>query len=207
MGEVGAVCKPKEEGGLGVKNLEWFNLSFLAKWRWRLLKEEKRLWRDVVVSRYGNNEGGLSLSLWEGNVERLASPWWKRICKLGRYESMEDWFKMGVKRKLGKGNKIKFWDEVWLGNLFLGYIACRGIERVIEELGKWQGMKWKWMLSWRRVFFFFSVGRMHWSMSSTISFNLSLYLDTLMMSGSGSWMIQGPSHPIRHTSYCNQSVA
>lgn len=45
------------------KNLQWFNLSLLAKWRWRLLKEEKRLLREVVVSRYGQGVGEVSLSL------------------------------------------------------------------------------------------------------------------------------------------------
>jgi len=31
------VCKPKCEGGLGVRNLRLVNLSLLAKWRWRYL--------------------------------------------------------------------------------------------------------------------------------------------------------------------------
>lgn len=34
------VCKPKLEGGLGVKDLEWFNIALLTKWRWRLIKGE-----------------------------------------------------------------------------------------------------------------------------------------------------------------------
>jgi hypothetical protein len=34
------VCRPKEDGGLGVRDLKWFNLSLLAKWRWKLLMEK-----------------------------------------------------------------------------------------------------------------------------------------------------------------------
>jgi hypothetical protein len=41
------VCRPKSEGGLGVKDLKWFNVSLLAKWRWRLLVEDKSLWKNV----------------------------------------------------------------------------------------------------------------------------------------------------------------
>jgi len=28
------VCLPKEDGGLGVKNIRIFNTALLAKWRW-----------------------------------------------------------------------------------------------------------------------------------------------------------------------------
>jgi hypothetical protein len=31
------VCKSKKDGGLGVKNLELFNVDLYAKWRWRFL--------------------------------------------------------------------------------------------------------------------------------------------------------------------------
>jgi hypothetical protein len=34
------VFSPKEDGGLGVRDIKWFNMSFLTKWRWRLLTEE-----------------------------------------------------------------------------------------------------------------------------------------------------------------------
>jgi hypothetical protein len=33
------VCKPKKDGGLGVKDLKTFNLYLLAKWRWGLLSQ------------------------------------------------------------------------------------------------------------------------------------------------------------------------
>ena len=33
------VCRPKCEGGLGVKSLESFNKILIAKWRWRFLHD------------------------------------------------------------------------------------------------------------------------------------------------------------------------
>ncbi|MCH89732.1 LINE-1 reverse transcriptase like, partial [Trifolium medium] len=47
------VCRPKIEGGLGVRDLKWFNLSLLAKWRWRLLLEGDSLWKNVLEAKYG----------------------------------------------------------------------------------------------------------------------------------------------------------
>ena len=53
------VYKPKEEGGLGVKDIRMFNCALLAKWKWRLLSEEKGIWKEILVSKYclGANRG------------------------------------------------------------------------------------------------------------------------------------------------------
>jgi len=47
------VCKPKEEGGLGIIDIRKFNYALLAKWRWRLISEEKGRWKELLVSKYG----------------------------------------------------------------------------------------------------------------------------------------------------------
>lgn len=33
------VCMSREEGGLVIKNLDWFNVVLLAKWRWRVINK------------------------------------------------------------------------------------------------------------------------------------------------------------------------
>jgi hypothetical protein len=47
------VCKPKSQGGLGVRDVGKANLSLLIKWRWRLLQEDEAVWKNVIVARYG----------------------------------------------------------------------------------------------------------------------------------------------------------
>jgi len=35
-----AVCLPKEKGGLGIKDIDTFNLALLGKWKWNLMQEK-----------------------------------------------------------------------------------------------------------------------------------------------------------------------
>jgi len=35
------LCKPKEEGGLGLRDIRKFNFALLAKWRWRFMSQER----------------------------------------------------------------------------------------------------------------------------------------------------------------------
>jgi hypothetical protein len=55
-----------------VKDLKVFNLSLLAKWRWRLLADDKPQWRLVLEAKYGV-VGDLSLSI---SRNKIASTWW-----------------------------------------------------------------------------------------------------------------------------------
>ena len=51
------VCLPKEKGGLGVKDINTFNLALLGKWRWNLFQQEGQLWARVLESKYGGWRG------------------------------------------------------------------------------------------------------------------------------------------------------
>lgn len=43
------VCKLKNEGGLGIKNLDLFNIALFTKWKWRLLTNDDAYWRDIIM--------------------------------------------------------------------------------------------------------------------------------------------------------------
>ena len=47
------ICSPKSSGGLGLSNLSLRNKSLLGKWWWRWLKDKGKLWRNMVLQKYG----------------------------------------------------------------------------------------------------------------------------------------------------------
>ena len=70
------VCLPKERGGLGIKDINTFNMALLGKWKWHLLQNQGELWAKVLESRYGG---------WRGleDEARAAneSTWWRDLKK------------------------------------------------------------------------------------------------------------------------------
>ncbi|MCH79323.1 LINE-1 reverse transcriptase like [Trifolium medium] len=149
------VCRPKRDGGLGVRDLRLTNLSLLAKWRWKLLLPEGGLWKEIVVAKYGNSVVGRN-NLGEDHISRFGSSWWRNICLL---ENNLRWFELGVDRVLGDGNSTSFWNVVWVGTqpLALAFPRLFAISvqqnMTLSQMGGVEAKGWRWRLLWRRNFF------------------------------------------------------
>lgn len=75
------ICKPKNKGGLGIKDLGYFNKALVGKWIWRILDEENRFWVRVLKSSYGSLEENRELVL-NGRGASNSSRWWSDLCRL-----------------------------------------------------------------------------------------------------------------------------
>lgn len=111
------VCKPKIEGGLGVRDLCQVNLALLAKWRWRYLMGEGGGWRDIIFSRYSGclpspHLGGRPSGL------RGASSWWSNISLLGgEKEDARGWLSKVVAKVKGDCLSTQFLYDPWCGTI------------------------------------------------------------------------------------------
>jgi hypothetical protein len=149
------ICKPKKEGGLGIRDLRLVNVSLLAKWRWNLLTEGEEVWKNVIVARYGHHAiGNLYLEATLGASQ--CSLWWKDLC---RVDSGVGWFNQVVAKKLGSGNATCFWKDIWVGDQSLEQRFPRLFnistqqDMLIRNMGSWVNGVWRWELLWRRNFF------------------------------------------------------
>ncbi|GAU28882.1 hypothetical protein TSUD_293340 [Trifolium subterraneum] len=154
LGEVGADMFAQTTcGGLGVKNLEFFNAALLSKWKWRCVNESDAVWSNVLRFRYGHLPSkflkGESLSL--GVKDSI---WWKDLVGVGD-SIASGWFRTNVGCIVGNGKNIDFWKQKWFGNnpfceLFPNLLVKEAnnnamiADRLISNVG---GPLWNW--TWR----------------------------------------------------------
>ena len=152
------VCRPKEEGGLGCRDILLFNKALLAKWRWRCLSEENGRWKKLLDSKY---ELAMESS---PTPVKYQSCWWRDLSKLCKEGGGQGWFKEELSWKIGRGDKAKFWEDFWIGSVDLRSLFPRLYSlsvnqgNTVGQMGEWDGKKWKWDLRWRR-------GRFEWESS------------------------------------------
>jgi len=90
---------------------------------------------------------------------KLQSWWWRDLHKVCTEGIGDGWFQAEMGWILGSGDKVKFWEDVWVGNsnlksLFprLYSISCNQ-GQTVKEVGEWEGSEWRWNLRWRRARF------------------------------------------------------
>jgi hypothetical protein len=70
------VCRPKDQGGLGIEVLELKNMCLLSKWLFKLLQEEG-VWQQLLHNKYIKNK-----TLAQVEVKPTDSPFWKGLMRV-----------------------------------------------------------------------------------------------------------------------------
>jgi hypothetical protein len=154
------VCRGKDDGGLGVKNLRLMNIALLTKWRWRLLTSKDSLCSLVLKAKYGENICFSPNLANEGHLN-IASIWWKDLCTLGRISIVDDgdWCRDIMIKTLGNGGGTRFWVDIWVGNIPLCDLFPRLFSvslqpnLFVNQMGEWREEGWRWNFKWRRKLF------------------------------------------------------
>ena len=97
------VCKSKNEGGLGFKDLEMFNQSLLGKQAYRIWSSPDSLVARVLKHRYFKN-----CSFMESNLGSRPSFAWRSILH-GR-----EVLKQGLVQSIGDGSSTNVWWDKWI---------------------------------------------------------------------------------------------
>ena len=88
------VCRPKDQGGLGISVLQIQNRCLLSKWLYKMLNEEG-VWKELLVNKYLGNK-----TLSQVQVKPLDSPFWKGIMKV-----KDEFFQRG-RFEVGNGEQV-----------------------------------------------------------------------------------------------------
>ncbi|GKV37224.1 hypothetical protein SLEP1_g45281 [Rubroshorea leprosula] len=152
------VCKKREDGGLGVRDLRKFNMALMGKWWGRLAENKEGLWKRVVAGKYG--EGGGHWLDWIKGYRGVGSLWWRDVCCLDKIDrGRAGWLMEGFKTKLGDGKSISFWWDNWSGEGYLAnkfprlYLLSTGKENTCYQMNNDRAEPGRWNLRWRRELF------------------------------------------------------
>ncbi|GJW69938.1 RNA-directed DNA polymerase, eukaryota, reverse transcriptase zinc-binding domain protein [Tanacetum coccineum] len=97
-----SICRPKEQGGLGIKNLQVWNEVLLIKQLWNVIAKKDTLWVKWV-----NSENLKGKSIWVVTAKANSSAGWKEILTL------RDKVRKHILWKIGDGMSINTWYDNW----------------------------------------------------------------------------------------------
>ena len=149
------VCLPKHKGGLGIKEIETFNLALLGKWMWNLMQHQGSLWVAILEAKYGGWRGLTE----EGSVN-MQSIWWRDLKRAIQHSPYGISLQQQLKWKVEAGDKVKFWEDRWICNeQSLAekyprlYLISSQQQQLIGQMGEHINSTWEWRFSWRRSLF------------------------------------------------------
>ncbi|CAH1422484.1 unnamed protein product [Lactuca virosa] len=96
------VCRPKEEGGLGIRNLQTWNEALLSRQIWRLFTATSSLWVDWVKIHHLRKQ-----TFWEVKSKDLEGCSWSNML------SLRDKIWKHIWRVHGDGMSINLWYDNW----------------------------------------------------------------------------------------------
>ena len=100
------MCRRKEEGGLGYKDLHLFNLAMLARQGWRILQNPDSLCAQLLRAKYGSVDSLLHAK----EVPGISYTWRSIVRGLQALKKGLIW------RVVGDGTQIKIWEDPWIAN-------------------------------------------------------------------------------------------
>ena len=96
------ICRPKALGGLGLRKTLAVNTAFMAKLGWKMITQPENLWVQQMRAKYGEPD------LYFAARAKPADSWvWKCLLRV------RDFIKQGIRWKVGNGQSIKFWTDIW----------------------------------------------------------------------------------------------
>jgi hypothetical protein len=95
------ICRPKDQGGLGIEVLDIKNKYLLSKWLFKVLNEEA-MWQELLRNKYLHTH-----TLSQVQVKPIDSPFQKRE---------RDDFSQRGSFIVGDGKGTRFWEDTWLGD-------------------------------------------------------------------------------------------
>ncbi|XP_058724719.1 uncharacterized protein LOC131596153 [Vicia villosa] len=124
------VCRPKEEGGLGIRDVNNMNISLLMKWKWRICNEENAVWSNLLIHRYKNPVVKMFVND-KGVISSRDSIWWRDLILINDCDGSNGLSQLGGDQTLSEAY-LELYDKA--ANRFAS----------VAEAGHWEDDVWTW---------------------------------------------------------------
>ncbi|GKB02067.1 RNA-directed DNA polymerase, eukaryota, reverse transcriptase zinc-binding domain protein [Tanacetum coccineum] len=108
------VCKPKDQGGLGIKSLKQWNEVLMIRQFWKIIEDKNSLWAKWV-----NRVKLRNKSIWEVKVDKCDSWGWKTMLFIRDKIRNHVWY------DIGDGRKASLWYDRWCNEGPLNTVISR----------------------------------------------------------------------------------
>ncbi|GJR98386.1 hypothetical protein Tco_0270560 [Tanacetum coccineum] len=99
------VCRPKDQGGLGIKPVKQWNEVLLIRKIWKIIENKYYLWAKWInVVRFKRK------GTWDIDMERTDSWGWKTMFKIRDSVKEHVWY------SIGNGKKTSMFYDKWCAN-------------------------------------------------------------------------------------------
>ncbi|KAJ4807134.1 RNA-directed DNA polymerase (reverse transcriptase)-related family protein [Rhynchospora pubera] len=127
------ICRPIEEGGLGVRDLNLFGEALFLKLLWAIISDDKKLWVHICNAKYCPKVG-----FWNVKLNSPCSRIWRNMVQ------RKDFFKENVKWSIGDGSRIKAVAQPWFRGWWEQTQITQGSKgKMVADLYDFSMMKWK----------------------------------------------------------------
>ncbi|XP_021994822.1 uncharacterized protein LOC110891434 [Helianthus annuus] len=142
-----SICKPKYEGGLGLRRIQDVNKALMVSHIWSIITKRDSLWVQWIYSNRLRNS-----NFWECRIPSVCCWSWRKILQLRPIIRNFIW------SKLGDGGMTSAWYDRWCE---CGPLAIFISPRIIHAAGfsiqdsvsnVWADGSWKWPEAWRDLF-------------------------------------------------------
>ena len=99
------LCRPKNQGSVGMLNTKIMNDCLLTNWIWKIMKGSEETWCKLLQAKYMLG-GDFFKSKSMGT-----SQFWQGLHKIKHL------FKWGAIHKVENGAKTSLWNDVWIGDV------------------------------------------------------------------------------------------